>query len=259
MPTVETPGDTSPVLVAESLSKSFGAFRALHNVDLEVRRGALHAVIGPNGAGKTTLFNVLTGQLRPSSGRVMFDGEPVHKLPVHRRAHLGMARSFQITSSYPELSVKENVRLGAQAVNGKVSRSFMLPASHYKDPLAVAAGVIEKAGLGRYTDLEAGNLSHGLSRRLEIAMALASQPRILLLDEPLSGMGVDDIPGMEVFLRSLVPEHTIVLVEHNMPVTLAIADRVSVLVEGEVLTEGSPREVANDSRVREAYLGSEDV
>ena len=248
--------DEAPViLAAESLSKSFGAFRALDSVDLSVREGSLHAVIGPNGAGKTTFFNVLTGQLRPSSGRVLFNGDPVEKLPVHRRAHLGMARSFQVMSAYPELPVRENVRLAAQAVDRHVRRSVLRDARHYEEPLAVTKDVLQKSGLSRFAETRAGNLSHGLSRRLEIAMALASRPQLLLLDEPLSGMGVDDIAGMETFLRSLVSKHTIILVEHNMPVTLAIADRVTVLVSGKVLTEGSPREVADNKLVREAYLG----
>ncbi len=244
-----------PILEAEKLSKSFGAFRANEDVDLKVERGTLHAVIGPNGAGKTTLFNVLTGQLRPTSGRVLLDGEPVQNMPVHRRAHLGMARSFQITSAFKELPVRENVRLAAQAVSQRTGRAFHRPTSHYTGPLEVAASVLERAGLTRYADVQAGNLSHGLSRRLEIALALASEPQLLLLDEPLSGMGVDDIAGMEEFLRSLVPDHTLVLVEHNMPVTLAIADRVTVLVGGKVLTEGTPREVAANQQVRDAYLG----
>lgn len=248
--------ETAPVLLAaESLSKSFGAFRALRDVNLSIRAGTLHAVIGPNGAGKTTLFNVLTGQLRPTSGRVLFDTHSVERLPVHRRAHLGMARSFQITSAFPELSVRENVRLAAQAVDTGISRSVFRAAGSYEAPLALADSVLERAGLTRYTGVEAGNLSHGLSRRLEIAMALASRPKMLLLDEPLSGMGIDDIAGMEDFLRSLVPDQTVLLVEHNMPVTLAIADRVSVLVGGTVLTEGTPREVASNEQVREAYLG----
>jgi branched-chain amino acid transport system ATP-binding protein len=255
MPTGEEVQEAAPILTADSLSKWFGAFRALHEVDLSIRKGMLHAVIGPNGAGKTTLFNVFTGQLRPSSGEVTFDGQEIHKLPVHRRAHLGMARSFQITSAFPELTVKENVRLGAQAVSRKISRSFLRPAGRYEEPLAITDEVLEKSGLARFSEVLAGNLSHGLSRRLEIAMALASRPQILLLDEPLSGMGIDDIAGMEAFLRSLVPEHTIVLVEHNMPVTLAIADRVTVLVDGEVLTEGTPRAVAEDPQVKDAYLG----
>lgn len=247
--------ESPPILAADSLSKWFGGFRALREVDLSIRKGTLHAVIGPNGAGKTTLFNVLTGQLRPSTGGVMLNGRPVHSLPVHRRAHLGMARSFQITSAFPELPVEENVRLGAQGVSRKISRSFLRPARHYDGPQEVTDEVLEKTGLAPFSGVLAGNLSHGLSRRLEIAMALASRPQILLLDEPLSGMGIDDIPGMEALLRSLVPEHTIVLVEHNMPVTLAIADRVTVLVNGEVLTEGTPRVVAENAQVKDAYLG----
>lgn len=255
MSAAEVVGKVSKTLIAKSLSKSFGAFRALKEVDFSVDEGTLHAVIGPNGAGKTTFFNVLTGQLRPSSGQVLFKGESIEKLPVHRRAHLGMARSFQISSSYPDLPVKENVRLAAQAVVPGIRRSFLRPARDYEAPISVMSDILERSGLTRFAGVQAGNLSHGLSRRLEIAMALASQPELLLLDEPLSGMGVDDIPGMEEFLRSLVPHHTVILVEHNMPVTLAIADRVTVLVGGQVLTEGSPREVANNDQVREAYLG----
>jgi branched-chain amino acid transport system ATP-binding protein len=255
MSAAENPTESPVILEAESVSRSFGAFRALDTVDLSIRKGALHAVIGPNGAGKTTLFNVLTGQLRPSSGRVLLDGDPVERLPVHRRAHLGMARSFQITSAFKELPVRENVRLAAQAVDRGISRSVFRSAGHYEEPLEVANSVLNQAGLSRHADVEAGNLSHGLSRRLEIAMALASRPQLLLLDEPLSGMGIDDIAGMERFLRSLVPQHTVLLVEHNMPVTLAIADRVTVLVGGKVLTEGTPREVAGNQQVREAYLG----
>lgn len=249
-------GDARDILLrTEGLSKSFGDFKAVDGVDLAVSAGALHAVIGPNGAGKTTLFNVLTGQLVPTSGSILFDGKPVQGMPVHHRAHLGMSRSFQITSAFPELSVHENVRLAAQAVEPRIRRTFHRPRGHYEGPLTVVAEVLETTGLTRAQGIVAGSLSHGLSRRLEIAIALASRPRILLLDEPLSGMGVDDIAGMETLLRSLAPKYTVVLVEHNMPVTLAIADRVSVLVGGRLLTEGTPREVADDDRVREAYLG----
>ena len=217
--------------------------------------GSLHAVIGPNGAGKTTLFNVLAGQLTPSSGAVYFDGEPVHTLPVHRRTHLGIARSFQITAVFPELTVRENIRLAAQAVSPRVRRSFLRASTATVLRLDVVDDVLERVGLASLSEVPAANLSHGLTRRLEIALALASGPRMLLLDEPLSGMGVDDIAGMEQLLRSLVPDHTVVLVEHNMPVTLAIADRVSVLVGGQTLLEGTPAQVAADDRVKDAYLG----
>jgi branched-chain amino acid transport system ATP-binding protein len=243
------------VLSARGLTKSFGAFTAIDSVDLDVTSGTVHAVIGPNGAGKTTLFNVLTGQLRPTRGEVFFGGEPLEGLAPHQRAHLGMARSFQITSAYPELTVRENVRLAAQAVDRSVRRTVLRPALSFSGPVGVADEVMERTGLTRVADIAADNLSHGLSRRLEIAMALASRPKLLLLDEPLSGMGIDDIAGMEALLRSLAPEHTLLLVEHNMPVTLAVADRVTVLVGGKVLTEGTPRQVADHEQVREAYLG----
>ena len=243
------------LLRTEKLTRRFGDFIALKDVDLSVAPGALHAVIGPNGAGKTTLFNVLAGQLAPSGGAVYFDGSAVTKLPVHRRTHLGIARSFQITAVFPELTVRENVRLAAQAVAPKVRRSFLRASTSKALRLDVVDDVMERVGLTRLSEVPAANLSHGLTRRLEIALALASGPRLLLLDEPLSGMGVDDIAGMEQLLRSLVPDHTVVLVEHNMPVTLAISDRVSVLVGGQVLVEGTPQEVAADDRVKDAYLG----
>lgn len=249
MPTPE------PLLRTEKLTRRFGDFIALKDVDLAVQPGSLHAVIGPNGAGKTTLFNVLAGQLAPSAGSVYFDGRPVHALPVHRRTHLGIGRSFQITAVFPELTVRENVRLAAQAVEPKVRRSFLRAAASPRLALPAVDGVLQRVGLVAVADVPAANLSHGLTRRLEIGLVLASGPRLLLLDEPLSGMGVDDIAGMEELLRSLVPEHTVVLVEHNMPVTLAIADRVSVLVAGQTLVEGTPDEVAADDRVKDAYLG----
>jgi branched-chain amino acid transport system ATP-binding protein len=244
-----------PLLRTEKLTRRFGDFTALKDVDLSVQAGSLHAVIGPNGAGKTTLFNVLAGQLTPTAGSVYFDGQEVHRLPVHRRTHLGIARSFQITAVFPELTVRENVRLAAQAVAPQVRRSFLRASSAPGLRLEVVDEVMERVGLTHLAEVPAANLSHGLTRRLEIALALASGPRLLLLDEPLSGMGVDDIAGMEQLLRSLVPEHTVVLVEHNMPVTLAIADRVSVLVGGQTLLEGAPAEVAADDRVKDAYLG----
>lgn len=244
-----------PLLRTDKVTRRFGDFTALKDVDLAVQPGTLHAVIGPNGAGKTTLFNVLAGQLAPSAGSVYFDGEPVHTLPVHRRTHLGIGRSFQITAVFPELTVRENVRLAAQAVEPKVRRSFLRASTSARLRLEAVDEVLARVGLAQYSDVPAANLSHGLTRRLEIGLVLASGPRLLLLDEPLSGMGVDDIAGMEQLLRSLVPEHTVVLVEHNMPVTLAIADRVSVLVGGQTLVEGTPDEVAADDRVKDAYLG----
>lgn len=243
------------LLRTRGLSKSFGDFRALTDVDLAVARGSLHAIIGPNGAGKTTFFNVLTGQLTPTGGVVEFDGEQIQQLSVHERAHRGISRSFQITAVFPDLSVRENIRLAAQAVYPTLRRNAFRAANRPHEHLETVEEILVQTGLADVSGMTAGTLSHGRSRRLEIAIALASRPRVLLLDEPLSGMGVDDVAGMEVLLRSLVPRYTVLLVEHNMPVTMAIADRISILVGGQLLTEGTPGEVAADERVRDAYLG----
>jgi branched-chain amino acid transport system ATP-binding protein len=241
------------LLAARGIGVRFGDFRALSDVTLEVARGALHAVIGPNGAGKTTLFNVLTGRLAPSEGRVAFAGRDVTRLPAHRRVHLGMARSFQVTNIFADLSVAENLRLAVQAVSGREPWVF------WRGGRSVAARVdtlLDEVALAPRADWRAGDLSHGGQRALEIGMALAADPRLIFLDEPLAGMGIDDVHRTKELIHGLVPARTVVLIEHNMRVVLDISDRITVLAQGRPIAEGTPAMIRSDAAVREAYLGS---
>ncbi len=241
------------LLAAQGLGVRFGDFHALAEVTLAIAPGTLHAVIGPNGAGKTTLFNVLTGRLRPSSGSVMLDGRDVTRLPAHRRVHLGMARSFQVTNIFAELSVRENLRLAVQAVAGAEPWVFWRAR---RDNAAGVEALLQQVGLAPRADWRAGDLSHGGQRALEIGMALAADPRIVFLDEPLAGMGIDDVHRTKELIHALVPARTVVLIEHNMRVVLDIADRITVLAQGRPIAEGPPAVIRADAAVRDAYLGS---
>jgi branched-chain amino acid transport system ATP-binding protein len=245
--------EAPPLLLAEALGMRFGDFRALSDLTLAVAPGSLHAIIGPNGAGKTTLFNVLTGRLRPSSGRISFAGRDVTRLPAHRRVHLGMARSFQVTNLFAELSVAENLRLAVQAVAAGEPWVFWRGQQRLEDRVAA---LLEEVGLSGRAGWRAGDLSHGGQRALEIGMALAADPRIVFLDEPLAGMGIDDVHRTKELIHALVPDRTVVLIEHNMRVVLNIADRITVLAQGRPIAEGPPAVIRGDAAVREAYLGS---
>lgn len=239
------------------VTRRFGGFTALDEVNLTIAPGTLHAIIGPNGAGKTTLFNILTGRLRPTAGRVLVDGRPAHQSPEHRRVAMGVARSFQVTSLFQDLTVRENVRLAASGRRLRRALSMWRPVEHDHAGLVRAGEVLDQVGLGRVAERRAAELSHGQQRLLEVAMALAPRPRILLLDEPTSGMGVDDIPAMESLLARLAGTHTVVMIEHNMALTMCIADNITVLVSGRVLTSGPPERIQSDIEVRRAYLGGE--
>jgi branched-chain amino acid transport system ATP-binding protein len=236
------------------LSKRFGGLVVTDNVHLSVRRGETHAIIGPNGAGKTTLINQLQGELRPDAGRILFEGTDITATPAHARAALGLARTFQITSIFPEMTVLENVALAAQVRLGHSFR-FLRAAATDAALIAPARGAIEQASLaGRTHDLAAA-LSHGERRQLEIAMAIAMRPKLLLLDEPTAGMGRQDSARIAELLKSLKQYHTLVLVEHDMQTVFALADRLSVLVSGRVIASGPPDAVRADPAVRAAYLG----
>ena len=244
-----------PALQAVGVAKRFGAFTALSGVDLSVQCGQLHAIIGPNGAGKTTFFNVLTGQFAPSAGTVLLDGAPVHQVPVHRRVELGLARCFQVTSLFGELTVLENLRLAAQGRKPRQALNFLARVGAHGEPARRAEEVLERVGLTRVARRKAAELSHGQQRLLEVGMSLAPRPKILLLDEPTSGMGVDDTPVMERLLVELTGDYTIVMIEHNMAMTMRVANRIAVMLGGAILLDGTPESVRDDERVRRAYLG----
>jgi branched-chain amino acid transport system ATP-binding protein len=245
-----------PVLRIEGLTKNFGGLRVTDDLTLDVRPGELHAVIGPNGAGKTTLINQISGLLSPDSGRIMFGGEDVTQMPVHARATRGLARSFQITSILPRFSVLENVALAVQARSGTSFR-FFGRASAEEALNAPARDALAQVGLTNRTDVPAGELSHGEKRALELAIALAMEPKLLLLDEPMAGTGRDETERLVQALRGLKGRFPMVLVEHDMEAVFALADRISVLIYGRILASGTPDEVRNDPQVVTAYLGEE--
>jgi branched-chain amino acid transport system ATP-binding protein len=244
------------VLRIEGLTKNFGGLRVTDDVTLDVRPGELHAVIGPNGAGKTTLINQISGLLAPDAGRIVFGGEDVTHLPVDRRARRGLARSFQITSILPGFSVLENVALAVQARSGTSFRFFGRAAD--EEALnAPARAALAQVGLAERADAPAGELSHGEKRALELAIALAMQPKLLLLDEPMAGTGHDETERLVAALRGLKGRFPMVLVEHDMTAVFALADRISVLIYGRILASGTPDEVRADPQVITAYLGDE--
>ena len=246
----------SNLLEVIELRKSFGALIATDGVNFDVRAGETHAVIGPNGAGKTTLIKQLSGELRPDMGQIRFAGEDITGLAVQRCSRKGLARSFQITSIYRDFSALDNVALAVQAHAGHSFR-FWRPAREDNSLTRPAMQALEKVGLEKRSGTLAANLSHGEQRQLEIAMALATQPRMLLLDEPVAGMGIDESQRMVELLATLKGDKTIVLVEHDMDAVFTLADRISVLVYGRIVATGTPAEIRANPEVRAAYLGED--
>jgi len=246
-----------PLLRIESLCKSFGAVKACHDLSLEVHAGEIHALIGPNGAGKTTLLNQIAGDLTPDSGQIYLAGQEITHLPLYRRAPLGLARSYQITSVFANLSVEENMLLAIQAHHG---HSFRFWGRGLKDPqlLAELGPALETVGLSERAEAIAGNLSHGEKKQLEVGMALSCKPQLLLLDEPMAGMGPGGSIELSKLIHKLKKEMTILLVEHDMEAIFSLADRITVLVYGEVVATGSVEEIRSNPAVRQAYLGEED-
>jgi branched-chain amino acid transport system ATP-binding protein len=245
-----------PVLRLEALSKSFGGLRVTDNVTLEVMPGELHAIIGPNGAGKTTLINQVSGLLTPDAGRILFADRDITNLPVHARAALGLARSFQITSIVPGFTAIENVALAVQARTGSSFR-FFGRAAEEEGLNRPAMAALAEVGLAERADALAGHLSHGEKRALELAIALAMRPALLLLDEPMAGTGHEETERLVQLLRRLKASFPMVLVEHDMTAVFALADRISVLIYGRILASGSPDAVRADPKVVAAYLGEE--
>ena len=244
------------LLAVRRLTKVFGGLVATNRVDLDVRSGETHAVIGPNGAGKTTLIAQLAGELSADEGTIGFDGRDVTRLSAPARSRLGLARSFQVTSVFREFSALDNVALAVQAHAGHSFR-FWRPARNERDLREPARAMLDTVGLGERAGVTAATLAHGEQRQLEIAMALATGPRLLLLDEPMAGMGPDESQRMIRLLRTLKSRHTILLVEHDMDAVFALADRISVMVYGRFIATGTPEAIRANPEVRQAYLGEE--
>ena len=251
-----TDAAAAPLLETQELSKAFGAVVASDRLSFAVTSGEIHALIGPNGAGKSTAIGQISGEIQPSSGRVRFKGRDITRLPTHKRAQLGLQRSYQITSLFPEFTAEDNVALAIQAQQGHSFR-FWSQARHDQALREPARRVLERVGLADKAELKVTELAHGQQRQLELAMALATSPDLLLLDEPMAGMGQSESRAMMDLLRPLKGQVGILLVEHDMDVVFALADRVSVLVKGALLMTGTPEEVRADPEVRRAYLGDE--
>jgi branched-chain amino acid transport system ATP-binding protein len=247
-----------PLLRIENLVRRFGGIVATDNLSLDIARGELHAIIGPNGAGKTTLISQLIGQLRPTAGTIRFAGQDVTHLPAWKRSRLGLARSFQITSLLPNFTAADNVALAAQARDGHSFR-FFGNAREEKPLRAAAHAALDRVGLLGRADVMVSRLSHGEQRELELAVALATKPQLLLLDEPMAGLGVTESARMVKLLAELRQEVTIVLVEHDMNAVFALADRITVLVYGRVIASDVPAAIRSNEEVKRAYLGDQHV
>ncbi|HVM80482.1 MAG TPA: ABC transporter ATP-binding protein [Stellaceae bacterium] len=245
---------TEPVLRTEALSKRFGGLAAVSDVALDLRHGEVHAVIGPNGAGKTTLINLLSGDLAPSSGSILFEGREIAGLAADRIARIGIARSYQRTTVFRDFTAFENCRLAAQA-RLPSSMRFVRPALSNRGLRDTALRALSLVGLEAAAERRASTLSHGEQRQLEIAMTLATAPKVLLLDEPLAGMGAEESRRMVALIAALAERHAILLVEHDMDAVFSIARRLTVMVNGRVLESGTPAAIRESPAVQEAYLG----
>jgi branched-chain amino acid transport system ATP-binding protein len=243
----------SPILVAENIGVQFGAFVALKNVSVAFKTRQLTAVIGPNGAGKSTFFNVISGSLIPSTGRMRFNGQDITGTKQHEFARMGIAKSFQITNVFPQLSVGENVRLAAQMRRSRFG--LLVPRQSMTDLIAIAESLLERVGLSRAFRLPARDLAHGQQRCLEIAMALACDPKLLLLDEPTAGMSPEETRDMMDLITGLAEERTVILVEHKMKLVMGICQRLIVLHHGELLAQGTPDDIRANDEVKRVYLG----
>ncbi|NVN88317.1 MAG: ABC transporter ATP-binding protein [Rhodopseudomonas sp.] len=241
------------LLQVENLGRSFGAFTALKGITASFGQNRVTAVIGPNGAGKSTFFNILSGALRPSTGSMRFMGREIGGTPQHRFVHLGIARSYQITNVFPQLSAHENVRIGAQAFRSRYN--IWTPRASFHDVSAKAEQALADVGLGASRNRLASSLAHGEQRALEIAIALVADPKLLLLDEPTAGMGPEETKAMVALIERLAAGRTILLVEHKMKMILGLSDRVLVLHHGQLIADGTPAEIQADPDVRSVYLG----
>lgn len=244
------------MLKLENLVKRFGGLVATDHANLTVQAGEIHALIGPNGAGKTTLLHQISGSLRSNAGSISFDGRDVTHMPMHDRVRMGLARSYQITNTFRNFSVLDNVALAVQARSGS-SFSFFSAVRRERGMFEEARAILERIGLAQRADDLAGSIAHGEQRQLELGIALATKPKLLVLDEPMAGMGPDESLDMAAVLETLRGDVTILLVEHDMNAVFRLADRISVLVYGHVIASGPPDEIRKSAEVQKAYLGDE--
>ncbi|HUS16720.1 MAG TPA: ABC transporter ATP-binding protein [Chloroflexia bacterium] len=244
------------IIETTNLSRHFGGLRAVDGVSLQVQEGTIHSIIGPNGAGKTTLFNLISGALKPTTGRVLLRGRDITDLPLHRMAHLGLGRAFQVTNVFPNLTVRENARLAAQA-QGRNSLNLWSRASVFGRYIARADAALDQVGLGAKAGVLAATLPHGDKRKLELAIILAADPQVLLLDEPTAGMASEQVPLLLEIIRTVQAStgKTILLVEHNMGLVMNVSDQISVMHQGRLLAEGTPEAIRANPAVQQAYLG----
>jgi branched-chain amino acid transport system ATP-binding protein len=243
------------ILETKNLSKAFGALAAVDDVSLGIEAGTLHSIIGPNGAGKTTLFNLLTGTTRPSSGRILLDGRDITGTPAHRVAHLGLARSFQRTNVFPAFSLLDNVWVAAFACGASWKGLLWRSADRYPEVRARALAALADVGLADKAERPVREISHGEQRQLELAIALAAAPRVLLLDEPAAGLSPEETKKLVALVRALKGRYTIVLIEHKIDIIMSVSDRISVMHFGSLIAEGTPAEIQKNPEVRRAYLG----
>jgi branched-chain amino acid transport system ATP-binding protein len=243
------------ILQTETLSKSFGALAAVKDVSLAIEAGSLHSIIGPNGAGKTTLFNLLTGTFAPTSGRIFLDGKDITGTPGHRIAHLGLARSFQRTNVFPAFSLLDNVWVAAFATGPTWKGMSYKQTNSYPEATGRARQALSDVGLESKSHQLAREISHGEQRQLELAIALAAAPRVLLLDEPAAGLSPEETRRMVALVRALKGRYTIVLIEHKIDIIMSVSDRISVMHFGSLIAEGTPEEIQRNADVRRAYLG----
>jgi branched-chain amino acid transport system ATP-binding protein len=243
------------LLETKNLTKSFGALTAVKDVSLAIEAGSLHSIIGPNGAGKTTLFNLLTGAFAPTSGRILFDQKEITGTPASRIAHLGLARSFQRTNVFPAFTLFDNVWVAAFATGRSWNGLLFRNANQYPEAAERARRALADVGLADKTHVAAREISHGEQRQLELAIALAAAPRVLLLDEPAAGLSPEETRRMVALVRALKGRYTIVLIEHKIDIIMSVSDRISVMHFGALIAEGTPQEIQRNPEVRRAYLG----
>jgi len=244
----------APLLETERLTRSFGSLMAVDRVNFSVGSGELRSIIGPNGAGKTTFFRLISGELVPTAGRIRFKGEDITGLPQHKISRLGVAKSYQITNIFPHLPVLENVRVAVQS--HRLAFNFWARVQRFADVREKAEDILRAVALWEKRGMLAAHLSHGEQRHLEIGIALASEPALLLLDEPTAGMSPEETDETIQLIRRIATDRTVILVEHKMKVVMRISDRITVLHQGQVLAEGSPEEIRANERVQQTYLGA---